>query len=260
MNRSIVRRNFAEIAAAPFYSTACVAIAKAIAVDEVLEISNRAAALRTYALQAKNIDLEIDAVEIRLRATRRIGQLLETSISEGSLDLDAKSLKRMSEDTILQIAAVKCGVNHGLARKARRLARPSDHNYEVLIVDWRERCRSDVKVTLKLLPNEPKKEQFVEPDLVPTGPFEQSVGDYLIGDITLLELAGVIERLHLELAFFQEISNRVGSIEHFLLPGRAAHEQPKLRDVIRDVDLRAMLAKFGFGEGTCEEVEAGVTS
>ena len=59
------------------YDAACHALAEAKAVDEVLKIRNVAEAMRASARQAKNRELEIDAAEIRIRAERRIGQLMK---------------------------------------------------------------------------------------------------------------------------------------------------------------------------------------
>ena len=58
------------------YDAMCRAIEAAHAVDEVKDIRDRAVALEHYARQAQNIDAERHAAEIRLRAERKVGQLL----------------------------------------------------------------------------------------------------------------------------------------------------------------------------------------
>ena len=62
--------------ALPRYDQICRAVAEAKTVDEVDEIMGRADALRAYAKQARNRQLELDAAEIRIRAERRVGELM----------------------------------------------------------------------------------------------------------------------------------------------------------------------------------------
>ena len=58
------------------YDAACQAISEAKRLDEVIDIRDKAEAMRAYARQAKNKELEVDAAEIRIRAERRLGQIL----------------------------------------------------------------------------------------------------------------------------------------------------------------------------------------
>jgi hypothetical protein len=58
------------------YDAMCHAITAAFAIDEVKDIHDKALAIETYARQAKNVEAESQACEIRLRAERRAGQLL----------------------------------------------------------------------------------------------------------------------------------------------------------------------------------------
>lgn len=57
------------------YDSMCRAIDAAFAVDEVKDIRDQALAFEVYARQAKNIDAERRACEIRLRAERKAGEL-----------------------------------------------------------------------------------------------------------------------------------------------------------------------------------------
>lgn len=58
------------------YDRMVTAIAECHRVDELKEIHNKALALQLYAKQAKNVEAERRATEVRLRAERRVGMLL----------------------------------------------------------------------------------------------------------------------------------------------------------------------------------------
>jgi predicted double-glycine peptidase len=58
------------------YDAARRMLAEAVAIDEVQQIRNQAEAMRAYARQANDRDLEIQAAQIRFRAERRLGELI----------------------------------------------------------------------------------------------------------------------------------------------------------------------------------------
>jgi hypothetical protein len=67
------------------YDAVCKAIAAAKSIDEVKGIRNKAEAIRAYARQAKNKSLEVDAAEIRVRAERRLGQMIRAQKTTAGL-------------------------------------------------------------------------------------------------------------------------------------------------------------------------------
>lgn len=67
------------------YDAACRAIAEAKTVDEVREWIDKAAAVREYGRRIKNRKLELDALEIRVQAKRRRGELLREMREDGRL-------------------------------------------------------------------------------------------------------------------------------------------------------------------------------
>src|SRR4249920_2653493 len=58
------------------YDEMCRAIAACHAIDEVKDIRDRARAIEEYARMAQNTDAEEKARAVRLRAERRVGQML----------------------------------------------------------------------------------------------------------------------------------------------------------------------------------------
>lgn len=115
------------------YDAACRALADAKAVDEVKDMHDKAEALRIYARQAKNSQLEADAWEIRKRAEDRLGALsaaLEKSAGgknpQATLPTDGKSKTQvLREAGISTSAANRYEHFHALPsyEKEQRIAR-----------------------------------------------------------------------------------------------------------------------------------------
>jgi phage N-6-adenine-methyltransferase len=134
------------------YEAACLAVAVAKSVDEVKEIRDQAEAMRAYAKQAKNKQLEIDASEIRFRAERRIGELMEAQkqtvgLNNGSRLVGPSATRQDERPTLAE-----AGIDKHLADRARKYAAVPEDQFESILADRRERIETENKrVTVNLI-------------------------------------------------------------------------------------------------------------
>lgn len=75
--RSVNAVTIQPVGALTRYDQMCTAIAECIRVDEAKDIRDKALALEAYYRQARNLDAEREAANVRLRAERRVGELLK---------------------------------------------------------------------------------------------------------------------------------------------------------------------------------------
>lgn len=123
--------------ALPTYEAAVKAIAAAKRVDEAKKWHDGAAALRAYAKQAKNRQLEIDAAEIRIRAERRIGQIMEKQKAIVGLNKGGGDHRVERKPGALPTLK-EAGIDKNLADRARKLAAVPEAEFPALVKDWRE--------------------------------------------------------------------------------------------------------------------------
>lgn len=124
------------------YDAARSALAKARNVDEVKSIRDRAAALRAYARQAKDRGLEVDAAEIRLRAERRLGEILAAQKAlpreqGGGLHPGGRPLKTGTKPE--PVSLEELGIDKKLSSRAQKFAAVPEAKFERQVADWRSR-------------------------------------------------------------------------------------------------------------------------
>jgi hypothetical protein len=122
------------------YDAMCRAIADCHAVDEALEIKDKARALEIYAMQVKNTDAERKACDVRLRAERRVGELLREL--QRATPSDAATVRHHGQDALptgrnaYTQALTEHGISTQSASRYQRLADvPSDEFEAVLAGD-----------------------------------------------------------------------------------------------------------------------------
>src|SRR6516165_5356401 len=126
------------------YDAACRALAEARSIDEVKDIRDRAVAMQAYAPQAKNRELEADAVEIRMRAIRKLGQICRAQKATVGLAKGTRGQGRPKKGGIRNNppkqdlpSLASQGIDKSLAHQARVLSRLSDSEFLQKVCDAR---------------------------------------------------------------------------------------------------------------------------
>jgi hypothetical protein len=140
------------------YDAACRALAEAKAVDEVKDLRDKADAMRIYAMQAKNKTLEVDAAEIRIRAERRLGEMIAAQKQIGGLSkgaagsgINQHSAKEVRSNVTTAPKLSDVGITKDLSSRAQKLAAVPKDQFEAEVGEWRERVQAEgARVTTRL--------------------------------------------------------------------------------------------------------------
>jgi N6-adenosine-specific RNA methylase IME4 len=134
------------------YDAACRALAEAVAVDEVMAIRGRAEQLAACARIANNHKAEADAVALRARATRRLGQLMRAQkdsigFNRGAAGGGKKNGPRGSvvNPRDLRPTLTSQGIGKRLADQARVLSTLSEEDFEAHVADTHDKVARAVR-------------------------------------------------------------------------------------------------------------------
>ncbi|CAN5565155.1 hypothetical protein BH10PSE6_BH10PSE6_55020 [soil metagenome] len=129
------------------YDVACRALAQARAVDDVMEVVAHADVVRVYARrQAKNRQMEIDAAEIRIRAERRLGELMSAQKARVGVNSGAAGQGRPKIGGVPNTppkhdappTLAEAGIDKNLAKRSRSYAAVPTEQFEQLLTDKRQ--------------------------------------------------------------------------------------------------------------------------
>ena len=124
------------------YEAALAAVAAARSVDEVKDIRDKAAAMAAYARMAKDKQLELDAAEIRIRATRRVGEMMAVQPkAAGGQPYQSTGVSKTLVERPATLA--ETGIDKNLAKDARACAAIPKEKFEGMLADWRARLSAE---------------------------------------------------------------------------------------------------------------------
>jgi hypothetical protein len=130
------------------YEAARHALAVCRSVDEVKGWTDKAAAMQAYGRMAKDKGLETDAAEIRIRAERRLGELLAGQ--KETVGLAKPGPKSVVADDRTPTLA-EAGISKDLSSRAQKLAAVPEAEFEQEIGEWRDRVKQEgERVTARL--------------------------------------------------------------------------------------------------------------
>lgn len=111
------------------YEAARHALAIASSVDEVKDIHDKAKALRLYAQQANNTEMEEQCIKLRLHAEKRLGEMMAEQKANGHMATGARGIGPIAGSQIPRNGPPTLqatGIDKNLAKRARQARKLSD--------------------------------------------------------------------------------------------------------------------------------------
>jgi len=121
------------------YEAAKHALSIAKSVDEVKNIHDVSAAMKAYAVQAQDRQLEIDASEIRIRAERRLGEMIKAQKDDAGLNKGGRPKTPNGQVGVNKEtpSLSDVGISHNLSSRAQKIASIPEPEFEEVIADHR---------------------------------------------------------------------------------------------------------------------------
>ena len=148
------------------YEAAKFALSECVRVDEVKDIRDKSAAIAAAARIAKDKQLEIDASEIRIRAERRLGEMIreqkqgEGLATGGQPYQSTGTHKEPVEKTTPTLADI--GISKKLSSRAQSLAAIPAEDFEVTLDEHRAQQQAVTVATMQKLAEKAKEHEQKE--------------------------------------------------------------------------------------------------
>jgi hypothetical protein len=127
------------------YEQAVRALAACKAVDEVKSWADKAAAMQAYGRMAKDKTMEVDAAEIRIRAERRLGEMIVAQKAGPGLNKGGNPKLTGSKLEPVAPTLSDAGIDKKLSSRAQKLAAVPQAEFEAEVGQWRDRVSAEGK-------------------------------------------------------------------------------------------------------------------
>lgn len=139
------------------YEAARLALAECKSIDEAKDWADKAEAMRAYGRMAKDKTMEIDAAEIRLRAERRLGELILAQKESEGLNKGVRMAGKSGSSALVtnegrEIPTLAdAGISYDLSSRAQKYAAVPPAEFDAIVENWRDKVSEEgVRVSLQL--------------------------------------------------------------------------------------------------------------
>lgn len=143
------------------YDKACRQLARAVYVNEVMKIRERAAIMNACSKVLRNKQLEADAWKLRVQAERRLGEMLRDGRDDRAKvggDRDGSARDPSWKEEVKKPTLNEMGIGKALADRARGLAELSSSDFGEFLIDGAKQNERHVEVVAKAK-SKPKKKK-----------------------------------------------------------------------------------------------------
>jgi N6-adenosine-specific RNA methylase IME4 len=145
------------------YNSACTALAKARSLLDVKDVADKASAIKEYGRLANDRSLELNAAELRIRAERRLGEMIKAGKAAGTIAEGRPPKNCSNSEQFPRVTLDEMGIDRKLSARAQNIASISDRAIEARIARWREDAeRGTSRITADLLRDDDKKARRAE--------------------------------------------------------------------------------------------------
>lgn len=130
------------------YDAACKAISACVRVDEAKAIRDEALRLQAYARQAKNKQMEADCLEVKMKATRRLHELIEAQKVLVGLSKGGRPSKTGFSKN--PVSLTDAGIDKNIAHQARTLGRLTDKQFDAVVKEARDSVNRVVRSAIRV--------------------------------------------------------------------------------------------------------------
>jgi hypothetical protein len=147
------------------YEAARTALAECQRVDEVKDIRDKSMAMEAYARQAKDTGLMQMAAEIKVRAERRLGEMLREQKETVGLAQGRRSDLVVNNDEVRTPTLSEIGISRDLSSRSQQLAAMPEHHFETAIASAKETARAVSTTYMLRLGEEASKNDALRADI-----------------------------------------------------------------------------------------------